>query len=51
VTAAKTNYRAVPLAQDLLTKAGAKNISIVMADASADEEPFAKRSAYLTRAN
>ncbi len=51
VSAAQTNYRAVPLAQDLLTKAGAKNISIVMADASADEEPFAKRSAYLTRAN
>ncbi|MBS1705381.1 MAG: hypothetical protein JST40_05875 [Armatimonadetes bacterium] len=50
VSAAQTNYRAVPLAQDLLMKAGAKNISIVMADASADEEPFAKRSAYLTRA-
>lgn len=51
VSAAQTNYRAVPLAQDLLNKAGAKNISIVMADASGDEEPFSKRSAYLAKGN
>ncbi|MBL8087058.1 MAG: hypothetical protein JNM85_03180 [Chthonomonas sp.] len=49
VSAAQTNYRAVPLAQDLLNKAGAKAISIVMADAQADEEPFATKSAYLRR--
>lgn len=49
VSAAQTNYRSVPLAQDLLNKAGAKNISLVMTDASAEEEPFAKSSAYLAR--
>jgi MinD-like ATPase involved in chromosome partitioning or flagellar assembly len=49
VSATQTNYRSVPLAQDLLQKAGAKNISLVMADAVADEEPFSRRSAYLAR--
>lgn len=50
VSAAQTNYRMVPLAQDLLMKAGAKAISIVMADAQSDEEPFATKSAYIRRA-
>lgn len=51
VSATQTNYRAVPLAQDLLNKAGAKNVSIVMTHAAADEEPFAKSSAYLARSS
>jgi hypothetical protein len=39
----------VPIAQDLLNKAGAKAISIVMTEAQADEEPFSAKSAYIRR--
>jgi capsular exopolysaccharide synthesis family protein len=49
VSGAQTNYRSVPIAQDLLNKAGAKAISIVMTEAQADEEPFSAKSAYIRR--
>lgn len=50
VSGKTTNYRAVPVAHDLLVRAGAKKVSLVLNDASPDEEPFARTSTYLARA-
>jgi Mrp family chromosome partitioning ATPase len=44
ISAKSTSYRAIPIAQEILTKSGAKNITIVLTNASPTEEPFGVRS-------
>ncbi|MER3496026.1 MAG: hypothetical protein C4320_03985, partial [Armatimonadota bacterium] len=43
VSAKTTSYRAVPMAQEILEKAGAKNVQIVLTNASPHDEPFGNR--------
>lgn len=40
VSARDTQYRQVPQAQEILTQSGARAISLVLTDASPDDEPF-----------
>jgi capsular exopolysaccharide synthesis family protein len=44
ISAKSTSYRAVPIAQEIMTKAGAKSMSIVLTNASPIDEPFGNRS-------
>jgi polysaccharide biosynthesis transport protein len=44
ISAKSTSYRAIPIAQEILTKSGAKAISIVLTNASPVDEPFGTRS-------
>lgn len=43
VSAKTTSFRAIPMAQDILTRAGAKEIDLVLTHASPNDEPFALR--------
>ncbi|MBL8047709.1 MAG: hypothetical protein JNJ45_03405 [Chthonomonas sp.] len=43
VSARTTVYRQIPAAADLLAKAGAKNLQIILTDANSDEEPFMRQ--------
>lgn len=43
VSARTTVYRQIPAAADLLSKAGAKNLQIILTDANSDEEPFMRQ--------
>ncbi|RYG30979.1 hypothetical protein EON81_23855, partial [bacterium] len=43
VSAKTTSYRAVPMAQEILEKAGARSMSIVLTNASSNDEPFGTR--------
>lgn len=51
VSARTTLYRQIPTAHEVLHKAGARKISLILTDANVDEEPFAKRSAVLNKAD
>lgn len=44
VSAKTTSYRAIPIAQEILSKSGAKDVSIILINASPTEEPFGLRS-------
>lgn len=44
ISAKTTSYRAIPVAQEILQKSGAKEMSIVLTNASPTEEPFGSRS-------
>lgn len=46
VSANSTNYAQIPNGYELLTRAGAKEVSLVLTDASANEEPFADAQSY-----
>lgn len=48
ISAKTTSYRAIPVAQEILTKSGAKEMSIVLTNASPTEEPFGARSGVST---
>ncbi|MBV6459815.1 MAG: hypothetical protein HONBIEJF_02969 [Fimbriimonadaceae bacterium] len=50
VSARKTPFRSIPLAYEILSRAGGKNISLVLTEASAQEEPFAEAARSLSRA-
>lgn len=43
VSARTTVYRQIPAAADLLAKAGAQNLQIILTDANSDEEPFMRQ--------
>lgn len=43
ISAKTTSYRSIPIAQEILNRSGAKTVSIVLANASAAEEPFGSR--------
>jgi len=49
VSARSTVFRTIPLAYEILTRAGAKSVSLVLTQASAQEEPFADNPRYLAR--
>jgi len=49
VSARKTPFRSIPLAYEILSRAGGKNISLVLTEASAQEEPFAETARSLSR--
>ena len=44
ISAKTTSYRAIPVAQEILHKSGAKEMSIVLTNGSPTEEPFGARS-------
>ena len=44
ISAKTTSYRAIPVAQEILHKSGAKAMSIVLTNGSPTEEPFGSRS-------
>ncbi|HLP00372.1 MAG TPA: hypothetical protein VK171_17375, partial [Fimbriimonas sp.] len=44
ISAKTTSYRAIPIAQEILHKSGAKEVSIILTNASPTEEPFGLRS-------
>lgn len=44
ISAKTTSYRAIPVAQEILQKSGAKDMSIVLTNGSPTEEPFGTRS-------
>ena len=44
ISAKTTSYRAIPVAQEILHKSGAKELSIVLTNGSPTEEPFGSRS-------
>ncbi|MBL8059624.1 MAG: AAA family ATPase [Chthonomonas sp.] len=46
VSANSTNYAQIPNGYELLTRAGAKEVSLVLTDASANDEPFANAQGY-----
>ncbi len=48
ISAKTTSYRAIPVAQEILHKSGAKATSIVLTNASPTEEPFGARSGVST---
>jgi Mrp family chromosome partitioning ATPase len=50
ISAKTTGYRAIPTAQEILEKSGAKSISIVLTNASANEEAFGLRPGERLRA-
>lgn len=43
VSAKTTSYRAIPMAQEIMEKAGARSMSIVLTNASSHDEPFGTR--------
>ena len=45
ISAKTTGYRAIPVAQEILHKSGAKEMSIVLTNGSPTEEPFGSRTA------
>jgi Mrp family chromosome partitioning ATPase len=49
VSARKTPFRSIPLAYEILSRAGGKNISLVLTEASAQEEPFAEAARTLAQ--
>ncbi|MBS1703245.1 MAG: hypothetical protein JST12_16395 [Armatimonadetes bacterium] len=49
ISAKTTGYRAIPVAQEILQKSGAKGMSIVLTNGSATEEPFGGRSGVTAR--
>lgn len=46
VSASSTSYQHIPNGYDILTRSGAKNVSLILTDASAQEEPFADTRRY-----
>jgi polysaccharide biosynthesis transport protein len=44
VSAKTTSFRAIPVAQEILSKSGAHNVTLVLNNASPTEEPFGTRS-------
>ena len=48
ISAKTTSYRAIPVAQEILMKSGAKAMSIVLTNGSPTEEPFGARSTAST---
>jgi capsular exopolysaccharide synthesis family protein len=44
ISAKTTSYRAIPVAQEILHKSGAKEMSIVLTNGSPTEEPFGSRT-------
>ena len=44
VSAKSTSYRAIPVAQEILSRSGAKQVSIVLVNASSSDEPFGSRA-------
>lgn len=48
ISAARTNYRAIPVAYDLLVRAGAPSVSLVLTDASQAAEPFGRKNLYFS---
>lgn len=46
VSANSTNYAQIPNGYELLTRAGAKEVSLVLTDASPTEEPFTGTQSY-----
>jgi receptor protein-tyrosine kinase len=44
VSAKYTSFRTIPVAQEILAKAGAKDVSIVLTHASPTEEPFSPKT-------
>jgi tyrosine-protein kinase Etk/Wzc len=44
LSARSTHYRSVPIAYDILRKSGAKEVSLILVDASAEEEAFSRRA-------
>ena len=44
ISAKTTSYRAIPVAQEILAKSGAKAMSIVLTNGSPTEEPFGSRT-------
>lgn len=46
VSANSTNYSMIPNGYELLTRAGAKDVSLVLTDASANEEAFSEAQSY-----
>ncbi|HVL38081.1 MAG TPA: AAA family ATPase [Fimbriimonadaceae bacterium] len=47
ISAASTSFRSVPIAYELLRRAGAKEINMILTHSSPQDEPFTKRSRYL----
>lgn len=48
ISARSTNFRSVPNAYEILTRAGAKTVSLVLVDASLDDEPFSSAGRFIT---
>lgn len=46
VSASQTNYQSIPSGYDLLARAGAKSVNLVLTDASPKDEPFADSRNY-----
>lgn len=49
ISAKATNYRTIPSAYDVLQRAGAQKVSMILTDASAAEEAFGRKAAYLAK--
>lgn len=47
VSARNTPFRNIPLAAELLKRAGARSVSVVLSDASPGDEPFTARTASM----
>jgi len=47
VSARNTNYRIIPMAKDLLNRAGAKKVSMIMTDTTPNEEAFSRFNKYV----
>jgi tyrosine-protein kinase Etk/Wzc len=43
ISAKTTSYRAIPVAQEILNKSGAKSVSLILTHASQTDEPFGNR--------
>lgn len=46
VSASQTNYQSIPAAYDILNRAGAKHVSLILTDASPNDEPFGDSRRY-----
>lgn len=49
VSAKTTNFRNIPLAYEILTRSGAKNVNLVLMDASVEDEPFSSSTRSMVR--
>ena len=50
ISASSTNYQQIPAGHEILTRAGAKNVNLVLTDASPQDEPFGDTRRYLRSA-
>ncbi len=47
VSAKTTRFGDIPIATDLLKRAGAKSVNVVLTGTDPEEEPFSRKSSYM----